>query len=83
MVKYKLLGHTHSWDGDCFLSDIPSKGYMSTIKNESQAKEFYKEHEKETEEDILHWGLTFEKIGKSESSVVEKPKPKATKRKKG
>jgi hypothetical protein len=81
MIKYKLIGHEHCWDGDCFLSDIPSDGFMPTIKKESLAKKFHKENEEITENCITSWGLTFEKIGESEGRPIPKKKP--IKRKKG
>lgn len=81
MIIYKLLNHSHEWDGDCFLSDIPSEGFMPTIKKNSFAKKFYKNKEKEIEEVLSYWNIEFEKVGDSEE--MPKPKVKPIKRKKG
>jgi len=67
MVKYKLLNHVHEWDGDCYLSDYPSDGYMPTIKKASGARQFYSNLEKEVESILDLWNLEFEKIGESEN----------------
>lgn len=66
MVRYKLLNHKHEWEGDCYLSDLPSEGFMPTIKKLGRAKQFYSNVEKDVEAILDLWGLEFEKIGESE-----------------
>ena len=84
MIKYEILNHKHEWVGNAYLSDMPSNGYMPTIKNVNRAVKIFKDQEKEVEAILKKWKLEFEKIGESEERPSAKPKAKPrAKRKKG